>query len=133
MRKLTPLLIIFFLLISTRILAFEIALNKHALTSPVLDAKAAYSRGNSELVAIKLDKGVLLPGIKPERQKSMRKQHRIRTLNRHGRVLKNLGQNDNKEDTRALYKLQRYANRYNLTILKLIKAEKLEHQRRYRY
>jgi len=132
-RKLTPLLIIFFLLISMQVSAFEGALNSHALTSPVLDAKEAYARGNTDLVGIKLDKGLLLPGIKTEQQESIRKQHRVRALNR--KALKDLkqAQEMNKQDIRQLYKLKRYANRYNLTIMKLMKAEKLEQQRRYRY
>jgi hypothetical protein len=128
-----PLSIVFFWLVSTRLFAFDVALNGHSLTSPVLDAKAAYARGNTDLVGIKLTEGVLLPGIKPERQESIRKQYRIRNLNR--RALKDLKQaaDMSKQDIRQLYKLKRYANRYNLTIMKLIKAEKLEQQRRYRY
>jgi hypothetical protein len=132
-KKLTPILFFFFLLASLQASAFEIALNKHALTSPVLDAKAAYSRGNKNLVGIKVAEDVLLPGIKPERQASIRKQYRIRILNRHRRALKNTEENSSDKDIRELYKLKRYANRYNLTIMKLIKAEKLEQQGRYRY
>ncbi|MFT4764494.1 MAG: hypothetical protein ACI9OH_001588 [Oleispira sp.] len=133
MRKLTPLFIIFILLISTQVAAVEIARNKQGLTSPVLDAKEAYRRGNTDLVGIKLSDGMLLPGIKPERQEGIQKQHRVRILNRHGPELNNLDPQADKQDMRELYKLKRYANRYNLTIMKLIKVEKLEHQSRYRY
>jgi hypothetical protein len=54
-------LIIYFLFINSQVSAFEStfdsALNSHALTSPVLDAKEAYSRGNTELVDIELTEG----------------------------------------------------------------------------
>jgi hypothetical protein len=139
-KKSISMLIIYFLFISSQVSAFEStfdsALNRHALKSPVLDAKEAYSRGNTELVDIELTEGFLLPGIKPERQESMRKLHRVRTLNR--QALKNPKKvvNDqpmSQQDIRTLYKFKRYANRYNLTIMKLVKVEKLEQQRRYRY
>ena len=139
MTKSIPMLIIYCLFISSQVSAFESTfestLNSHALTSPVLDAKEAYSRGNIELVGIELTEGFLLPGIRPERQESMRKLHRVRLLNR--QPLKDPKQvvNDqsiSQQDIRTLYKLKRYANRYNLTIIKLIKAAKLE-QQRYRY
>jgi hypothetical protein len=140
MTKLISMLIIYSLFISSQVSAFESTfdstLNSHALTSPVLDAKKAYSRDNTELVEIELTEGFLLPGIKPERQESMRKLHRVRTLNR--QPLKNpkkvaADQPVSPQDIRIMYKFKRYANRYNLTIMKLIKAKKLEQQRRYRY
>jgi hypothetical protein len=129
-------LIIYFLFINSQVSAFESTLNSHALTSPVLDAKEAYSRGNTEFVGIELTDGFLLPGIRPEQQESIRTLHRVRTLNRHSltdpkRVVND--QSISQKNIRTLYKFKRYANRYNLTIMKLIKAEKLEQQRRYRY
>ena len=136
MTKSIPMLIIYFLFISSQASAFEIALNSHALTSPVLDAKEAYGRGNTEWVGIKLAEGFLLPGIKPERQEPMRKRYGVRTLNRQPFKDPKQAVNDksmSQQDIRQLYKLKRYANRYNLTIMKLIKAEKLEQQRRYQY
>ncbi len=116
------------MLASTSIQAFEIALNNNAIVSPVLDAKKAFSRGNTDLVGIQLKDRLLIPGIKANQQERIRKEHRIRPLNRHWRTLENLEQ-----DTRELYKLKRYANRYNLTIMKLMQSEKLEQKTRYRY
>ena len=125
--KSTPMFVILFLLFSFPSMALEVALN-NTLASPVLDAKQAYSEGNLDLVGIQLDDGVILPGIKQEEQAKTRKQHSVRPLNRHWRTLKNAGR-----DSRELYSLKRYANRYNLTMMKLIKSKKLEQQRRYRY
>ncbi len=133
MTKLPSILIILILFISAQVAAVEIARNKQGLTSPVLDAKEAYRRGNKDLLGIKLSDGLLLPGIKAERQESIQKQHRIRILNRHGPELNDLDPQADKQDMRELHKLKRYANRYNLTIMKLIKVEKLEHQSRYGY
>jgi hypothetical protein len=137
--KSIPMLIIYCLFISSQVSAFEStfesALSRHALTSPVLDAKEAYSRGNTELVGIELTESFLLPGIRPERQESMRKLHRVRTLNRQPFKDPKQVVDDqliSPQDIRTLYKFKRYANRYNLTIMKLIKAEKLK-QQRYRY
>ncbi|MGK0405704.1 MAG: hypothetical protein ACJAR6_001079 [Oleispira sp.] len=61
MTKLISMLIIYSLFISSQVSAFESTfdstLNSHALTSPVLDAKKAYSRDNTELVEIELTEG----------------------------------------------------------------------------
>lgn len=102
------------------------------LTSPVLDAKEAFKKGNKDLVGIQLADSILLPGIKADKQKSIRKQHRIHILNRYQKLSKN-SREGSKENSRALYKFKRYANRYNLTIMKLIKAERIEKKTRYRY
>jgi hypothetical protein len=76
-------LIIYCLFISRQVSAFEStfesALNSHALTNPVLDAKEAYGRGNTELVDIELTEGFLLPGIKLEQQ-------RFRTIYEEGTI-----------------------------------------------
>lgn len=127
MKKLIPLLLIL-MLMSFPSKALQVAINSNKFASPVLDAKKAYQRGNTDLVGIQLEGELILPGIKPENQKRVRKAHRIRPLNRHWRTLDNSAQ-----ETRALYSLKRYANRYNLTIMKLIKAKKVEQQGRYRY
>jgi hypothetical protein len=99
-----------------------------SLTSPVIDAKQAYHNGIKEFVGIQLADELLLLGVKTNRQAEIRKKHMIRPLNHRWRTRDNLEQNP-----RRLYKLKRYANRYNLTIDKLLKAEELEQQRRYRY
>ncbi len=120
--------VILFWVLSLPVIAFEAVMNGNALASPVLDAKEAYSRGNSDLVGIQLKEELLLPGIKPKDQERIRKQYSIRPLNRHWRTLKNAGR-----DTRELHSLKRYANRYNLMIMKLVKEEKVEQNSRYRY
>lgn len=119
--------VILFLLFSLRSMALEVEFN-HGLVSPVLDAKHAYEQGDSDLVGIQLKEELLLPGIKAKDQERVRKHHRIRPLNRYWRTLNNVDQG-----SREFYSLQRYANRYNLTMMKLIKSKKLEQQRRYRY
>ena len=98
------------------------------LTSPVIDAKQAFHNGIKEYVGIQLADELLLPGIKENRQAEIRKKYIIRPLNRRWRTLDNVEQ-----EPRRLYQLKRYANRYNLTIDKLLRAEKLKQQRRYRY
>jgi len=98
------------------------------LTSPVQDAKQAFHNGIKEFVGVQFEGKLLLPGIKADRQAEIRKLHIIRPLNRHWRTLDNLEQG-----SRRLYQLKRYANRYNLTIDKLLREEKLEQKQRYRY
>jgi len=83
--------VILFWVLSLPVIAFEAVMNGNALASPVLDAKEAYSRGNSDLVGIQLKEELLLPGIKPKDQERIRKQYSIRPLNRHWRTLKNAG------------------------------------------
>jgi len=99
-----------------------------AIANPVLDAKQAFHQGIKEFVGVQLAKEMLLPGIKAHRQTEIRKQYSIRPLNRNWRTLGNIEQNP-----KRLYQLKRYANRYNLTIDRLIKQEKLEQKQRYRY
>lgn len=110
--------------------------SNHRLTSPVLDAKEAYAQGNTRFLAIKLTGGqLLLPGVEVQKVEDIRNQYGIREINAHPLSDPAL-EPEQKIKTDALrhfYKLKRYANRYNLVLLKLIKAEKLEQQRRYRY
>ena len=106
------------------------------LTSPVLDAKEAYAQGDTRFLAIKLTGGqVLLPGVEVQEAEGIRNQYGIRQLNAHPLSDPGLApeQKIRTDALRQFYKLKRYANRYNLILLKLIKAEKLEQQRRYRY
>lgn len=128
MRKSIPMFVILLLLCSVPALAFDVAINSNALASPVLDAKNAHSRGNSDLVGILLAGKLTLPGVKLEDQKRVRKQYRIRSLNRYLP-----SRRKPEQDARALYNLKRYANRYNLMIMKLDKSKKLEQKSRYRY
>lgn len=106
----------------------SIAHAQRALVSPVLDAKQAFKQGKKEFVGIQLEKEMLLPGLKPIQQQHIRQQYSIRALNRRWKTMINPEQ-----DPKRLYQLKRYANRYNLTMHKLIKQEKLEYVKRYRY
>ncbi len=99
-----------------------------ALMSPVLDAKQAFEQGKKEFVGIQLEKEMLLPGIKPLQRQRIRQQYSVRSLNRRWKTMPNTEQ-----DPKRLYQYKRYANRYNLTMIKLIKQQKLEHVQRYRY
>ena len=98
------------------------------INDPVQDAKQAYHNGIKEFVAIKLEKSLLLPGLKPEQEKVVRNQYAIRALNQRW-------QSDMKieQDPRRMNQLKRYANRYNLMMIKLIKQEELDQQRQYQY
>ncbi len=115
-------------LVCLLLLSSTIQAQRERLESPVLDAKQAYHKGIIEFVGIQLEQELLLPGVKAEEQGRIRKNYPIRPLNQHWKTLVNSEQNP-----RRLYQFKRYANRYNLTINRLIKAEKLEQARRYRY
>lgn len=116
-------LILSFLLFSSVSLA-----QVEQINSPVQDAKQAYNQGIIEFVGIQLMDELLVPGIKPDLQQSIRKNYRIRALNRRWKTMAGI-----EEDPKRLFQLKRYANRYNLTIHKLLKTEKLEQKLRYRY
>lgn len=98
------------------------------ISSPVQDAQRAYSKGIIEFVGIQLQDELLVPGIKPELQQSIRQNYKIRSINRRWKTRPGIEQ-----DPQRLFQLKRYANRYNLTIHKLLKAERLEQKLRYRY
>jgi hypothetical protein len=99
-----------------------------AISNPVQDAKNAFAKGIIEFVGIQLKDELLVPGIKPELQQTLRNQYRIRALNRRWKTMPGIEQ-----DPKRLFQLKRYANRFNLTIKKLLKAERLEQKLRYRY
>lgn len=115
-------------LVCLLLLSSTIQAQRERLESPVLDAKHAYQKGIIEFVGIQLEQELLLPGIKAEEQGHIRTNYPIRPLNHHWKTLAN-----SEENPRRLYQFKRYANRYNLTINRLIKAEKLEQALRYRY
>lgn len=136
MKTTAPLMTLCLLLLSMPAVALELAFNPYTETSPVLDAKDAYRRGNTDMVGIKMENEILLPGIKPEQQENIRKNYRFRYLNR--RALKDPEQVESrqdisKEEIRQLFKLKRYANRYNMMMMKLIEQGQAEQNRQYKY
>lgn len=98
------------------------------INDPVQDAKQAYHNGIKEFVGISLEKGMLVPGLKASQEKTVRKHYRIRSLNRRWQSNINV-----EEDPRRMNQLKRYANRYNMMMIKLIEQNELKQQRQYRY
>ena len=98
------------------------------INDPVQDAKQAYHHGIKEFVAITLEQSLLLPGLKAPQEQIVRKQYAIRSLNRRSQTDSTIEQ-----DPRRMNQLKRYANRYNLTMIRLVEQEQLDQQRQYRY
>ena len=98
------------------------------INDPVQDAKQAYHNGIKEFVGIKLEQELLMPGLKTSQKQAVRKYYFIRPLNQRWQTQSNIEQ-----DPRRLHKLKRYANRYNLTMIKLVEQEQLDQRQRYRY
>lgn len=98
------------------------------INDPVQDAKQAYHHGIKEFVAITLEQSLLLPGLKASQEQIVRKQYAIRSLNRRSQTYATIEQ-----DPRRMHQLKRYANRYNLTMIRLVEQEQLDQQRQYRY
>lgn len=98
------------------------------INDPVQDAKQSFHGGTKEFVGIKLEQEMLTPGLKPEQAEVARKQYRVRALNKRWRTEANI-----EEDPRRMNQLKRYANRYNLTMIRLVEQEQLDQKLRYRY
>ncbi|MBL4797971.1 MAG: hypothetical protein JKY50_11200 [Oleispira sp.] len=98
------------------------------INDPVQDAKQAYHNGIKEFVGIKLEQELLIPGLKTSQEQKVRKHYIIRPLNQRW-----LSQSNIEQDPRRLHQLKRYANRYNLTMIKLVEQEQLDQRQRYRY
>lgn len=117
-----------YLIFSFLLMSSALHAQMEQISSPVQDAKQAYSKGVIEFVGIQLQDELLVPGIKPEFQQSIRQNYKIRSINRRWKTRPGIEQ-----DPKRLFQLKRYANRYNLTIHKLLRAERLEQKLRYRY
>lgn len=98
------------------------------INDPVQDAKQAFRHGIKEFVGIKLEKELLIHGLTTSQEQKVRKHYIIRPLNQYSRSQPNIEQ-----DPRRLHQLKRYANRYNLMMIKLVEQEQLEQKQRYRY
>jgi hypothetical protein len=115
----------------TAVIADEITDQRGGLgkiNDPVQDAKQAYHNGIKEFVGIKLEQELLIPGLKSSQEQKVRKHYIIRSLNQRWQTQVNIEQ-----DRRRMYQLKRYANRYNLTMIRLVEKEQLDQKRRYRY
>lgn len=99
-----------------------------SLDSPVIDAKQNYKQGNVEFAGMQWEGKLLLPGVAAERQALVREKYSINVLNR---TWQRAGDADYIRGKK--HQVKRYANRYNLMMEKLIKEDKLEKARRYRY
>lgn len=99
-----------------------------SLDSPVIDAKQNYKKGNVEFAGMQWEGKLLLPGVAAERQTLVREKYSINVLNR---TWERVGDTDYIKGKE--HQVKRYANRYNLMMEKLIKEDKLEKARRYRY
>lgn len=97
------------------------------INDPVKDAKRSYNNGVKEFVGIALEDEVLLVGISPDKEAAIRKKYRVRAINKRWESFNNI-----ENDSRRFYKLKRYANRYNLMMLKLIEQEQPK-KKQYRY
>jgi hypothetical protein len=116
---------------ATKVVADDVKENMGDLgkiNDPVQDAKQAYRNGIKEFVGITLKKGVLIPGLKASQEARVREHYMIRSLNHRWQSFDNI-----EKDPRRLYQLKRYANRYNMMMMKLIEQNELKQQRQYRY
>jgi septal ring factor EnvC (AmiA/AmiB activator) len=98
------------------------------INDPVQDAKQAYQKGIKEFVGIKLEHEMLTPGLKSFQEQKVKNHYRIRPLNKRWQSEPSIEQ-----DPKRLHKLKRYANRYNLTMIRLVEQEELDQKQRYRY
>lgn len=98
------------------------------INDPVKDAKQSFHKGIKEFVGIKLEQEMLTPGLNASQEKTVRKDYRIRPLNKRWQSEPNIEQ-----DPRRMNQLKRYANRYNLTMIRLVEQEQLDQKLRYRY
>lgn len=98
------------------------------INDPVQDAKQAYRNGIKEFVGITLEKGMLIPGLKASQEARVREEFVIRSLNQRWQSFANI-----EDDQRRMNQLKRYANRYNMMMMKLIEQNELKQQRTYRY
>ena len=98
------------------------------IANPTLDARELYDRGVREFVGIQLDSGMLVPGIEKEQRPEIEKQYKIRALNKRWKTFSNI-----EHDKDRLHDLRIYANRFNITMWRLIEAEKNKPKRIYRY
>lgn len=97
------------------------------INDPVQDAKQAHRNGIKEFVGIELANEVLLVGLSASEQEHVRAHYRIRPINQRWASFANV-----EDDPKRLYKLKRYANRYNLMMMKLIKQDQPK-KKQYRY
>lgn len=98
------------------------------LAYPVQDAKDSFRSGQYEFVGIQLADDVELPGLKEAEADKVRRNYRIRPLNKRWETFANVH-----DDPARLLKLRQYALRFNLTMWRLLQKKELQDAARYRY
>lgn len=116
------------LLLAILILSPAVQAQRIVLDSPVIDAKENFKQGKKNFVGMQWEGELLLPGVAQERQMEVRANYPIVVINKGWGKPGDTDYVPGKE-----YHVKRYANRYNLMMEKLIRADKLEKARRYRY
>ena len=72
--------------------------------------------------------GVELPGLKDAEAQTVRRDYRIRPLNKRWETFANV-----EDDPAKLLRLRQYALRFNLTMWRLLQKKELQDATRYRY
>ncbi len=102
--------------------------DQNLLAYPVQDARDTFRTGQYEFVGIQLADGVELPGLKDVEADKVRREYRIRPLNKRWETFANV-----EDDPAKLARLRQYALRFNLTMWRLLQKKELQDATRYRY
>mgnify|MGYP005819363055 CR=1 FL=1 len=102
--------------------------DQNLLAYPVQDARDTFRTGQYEFVGIQLADGVELPGLKDAEADKVRRDYRIRPLNKRWETFANV-----EDDPAKLARLRQYALRFNLTMWRLMQKKELQDATRYRY
>lgn len=102
--------------------------DQNLLAYPVQDARDSFRTGQYEFVGIQLADGVELPGLKDVEADKVRREYRIRPLNKRWETFANV-----EDDPAKLARLRQYALRFNLTMWRLMQKKELQDATRYRY
>lgn len=102
--------------------------DQNLLAYPVQDARDTFGAGQYEFVGIQLADGVELPGLKDTEADKVRREYRIRPLNKRWETFANV-----EDDPAKLARLRQYALRFNLTMWRLLQKKELQDATRYRY
>lgn len=102
--------------------------DQNLLAYPVQDARDTFRSGQYEFVGIQLADGVELPGLKDAEAQTVRRDYRIRPLNKRWETFANV-----EDDPAKLLRLRQYALRFNLTMWRLLQKKELQDATRYRY
>lgn len=98
------------------------------IKSPSQDARELYQKGIREFVGIDFKDQILTPGLKGQQRTIAENQYKIRPLNKRWKTFANI-----EHDKERMHDLRIYANRFNITMWRLIEAENNKPKRIYRY